>query len=142
MVTLPAGATLKVRTTLTLSTNTHQAGETFFATLQESLIAGGLIIAAKGAVVEGQIEEADKGGRLKGRASLVVRLTGLHTRDGGAIPITSDSIGKDGGGHQLGFLKRGAPAVLPADTVLSFRVLSAVTLTEGPGGRLTAKSKG
>ncbi|MBI3694510.1 MAG: hypothetical protein HY238_06685 [Acidobacteria bacterium] len=142
MVTLPAGTTLTVRTTLTLSSNTHQAGETFFATLQESLIADGWVIAAKGAVVEGQIEEVDKGGRFKGRAWLAVRLTGLHTRDGRAIRITSDSISRQGGAHQLGFVKRGAPAVLPADTLLNFRVLSPVTITEGESGTLTAKSEG
>jgi hypothetical protein len=51
-----------VRTTIALSTNTHQAGQTFGAHLEAPLLYGGREIAAKGAGVEGRIIDADKVG--------------------------------------------------------------------------------
>ena len=132
---------MKVETTSTLSTDSQRAGERFFVTLREPLAAGGRVIAAKGAVVEGQIEEADKGGWFGGRARLVIRLTRLHTSDGEIIRISSDSVGRQGGGHRVAFLKH-ASAVLPAQTPLNFRLRSPVTVIEGQRGRLAAKSDG
>ena len=133
VVTLPAGSTLKVRTTLTLSTNTHQAGETFFAALQEPVTAGEWVIAPVGALVEGQVVEAEKGGRVKGRAWLAVRLTRLHAGDGRLIQITTDSISTQGSGRRVPLLNRGAPAVLPSQTPLDFRLLEPVTVTKKSG---------
>ena len=103
-----------------VSTSTHRRGQVFFATLKDPLIVGSETIATTGALIEGQIEEAEQGGRFKGRAQLVVRLMRLHT-DRGIITITSDSVGRQGGN---GFLKRGSPAVLRAGTLLSFRTIS------------------
>jgi hypothetical protein len=90
-VTLPEGTPLAVRTTIALSTNTQEAGQTFTAHLEEPLLHGGREIAPKGAEVEGQIVEADKGGRVKDRASLAVQLTRLHTA-GGQVRISTSTI--------------------------------------------------
>jgi hypothetical protein len=94
-VTLPEGAQLTVRTTTAISTNTHQAGQAFSAHLEDPLVYGGREIAAKGAEVEGKIVQADKGGRVKDRASLTVQLTGLHTTGGRVIEISTDSISRE-----------------------------------------------
>ena len=94
-VTLPEGTPLTVRTTIALSTNTHQAGETFSAHLEDPLVYGGREIAAKGAKVEGKVVQADKGGRVKDRASLTVQLTALHTARGSVVEISTGSISRE-----------------------------------------------
>ncbi len=83
---------LRIRTTTTLSTNSHQAGDSFIATLEEPLIEGNRVIATKGATVEGRIVDADPGGRVKGVATLAIQLVGLHTAAGQIAEITTDTV--------------------------------------------------
>jgi len=120
MLTLPTGTMMTVSIPTPVSTSTHSRGQAFFAALKDPLIVGSETVATSGALVEGQVQEAEKGGRFKGRAQLVVRLTRLHT-EGGVIGITSDSMRRQGAS---GFLKRGSPAVLRAGTVLRFHTIS------------------
>ena len=94
-LTLPEGTPLTVRTMVSLSTNTQQAGQAFTAHLEEPLVYGGREIAAKGAEVEGKIVQADKGGRVKDLASLTVQLTGLHTTGGNVVEISTNSISRE-----------------------------------------------
>ena len=89
-VTLAEGTGLRVRTTSALSTDSHQAGESFTATLEEPLVEGNWVIASKGATVEGQIVEADKGGRVQGVALLTIQLARLHTADGQTVEIATN----------------------------------------------------
>ena len=91
--TLPAGTALRVRTMNTLSTKTVQPGETFTASLEEPIVDGTWVVADKGATVYGKIVNADPGGRVKGVASLTVRLTELQTADGQRVAINTDSYG-------------------------------------------------
>jgi hypothetical protein len=90
--TLAAGTTLKVRTTTTLSTDSHKAGDTFMTTLMEPLAQGAWVIAPEGATVEGRIVEADKGGRVEGVARLTIALDRLHTADGQTVDISTHSM--------------------------------------------------
>ena len=90
--TLAAGTALKVRTTTTLSTDSHKAGDTFTTTLMEPLVQGTRVIAPEGATVEGRIVEADKGGRVEGVARLAIALDRLHTADGQVVDISTDSV--------------------------------------------------
>jgi hypothetical protein len=92
-VTLPAGTALKVRTTNTLSTKTVQSGETFVASLEEPIVEGTWVVAEKGATVYGKVANADAGGRVKGVASLSVRLTELQTADGQRVAVNTDTYG-------------------------------------------------
>lgn len=91
--TLAAGTPLKVRTTNTLSTKTVQSGETFTASLAEPISEGSWIVADKGSTVYGKVVNADPGGRVKGVASLTVRLTEIETSDGRRIAINTDTVG-------------------------------------------------
>jgi hypothetical protein len=116
----PTGTTMTVSIPTPVSTSTHSRGQAFFAALKDPLIVGSETVATSGALVEGQVQEAERGGRFKGRAQLVVRLTRLHT-ERGVIGITSESLSQQGGS---GFLKRGSPAVLRAGTVLRFHTIS------------------
>lgn len=94
-LTLPGGTPLVVRTTTALSTNTQQAGQTLIAHLEQPLMLDGREIFARGAEVEGRIVESDKGGRVKGRATLAVRMTRLHTADGQAVEISTSTIRRE-----------------------------------------------
>jgi hypothetical protein len=78
-----------VRTTTALTTKSAAAGQTFAATLNEPLVVDGKTIAPKGADVKGQIVESDPGGRVKGLASLSVRLTSLELGGGQEVEITT-----------------------------------------------------
>jgi hypothetical protein len=94
-LTLPDGTQLTVRTTIALSTNTHQAGQTFSTHLEDSLVYDGREIAPKGAEVEGLVVQADKGGRVKDRASLTIQLIALHATGGQVVEIQTNSISRD-----------------------------------------------
>lgn len=93
-VTLPAGTQLSVRTATTLSTNSQTSGQTFTAHLEQPLLHDGREVAPKGASVDGQIVDSDKGGRLKDRASLAVRLTGLDSPSG-QVEISTNTITRE-----------------------------------------------
>jgi hypothetical protein len=88
-VVIPEGTAIAVRTTTALTTKTAAAGQTFAATLDEPLVIDGKTIAPKGADAKGVIVESDPGGRVKGVASLAVRLTSLELGGGKEVDITT-----------------------------------------------------
>jgi len=92
---LPESTSLTVRTTSAISTQTHQAGDAFTATLEEPVAVGQRLVAARGATVEGRVIEADKGGRVKGLARLEIQLTQLHTADGRVVEITTNTVARE-----------------------------------------------
>ncbi|MBI4905441.1 MAG: hypothetical protein HY820_17540 [Acidobacteria bacterium] len=85
-VTLPAGRTLRVRTTTALSTKTAKPGQRFEAWLSEPVVVNGTTVLPKGARVEGVVAESDPGGRIKGRAVLGLRLTAVESQ-GRMLPL-------------------------------------------------------
>ena len=114
--TLPEGTPLVVRTISTMSTRTHQTGQTFSAHLVEPWIVDGREIAAKGTEVEGKVVGSDPGGRVDGRAALAVQLTGLRTAGGGKGAAIGAGAGAGAGsGVVLG--TRGDPAETPGESV-------------------------
>ncbi len=84
-VTLPAGTTVEVRTTSTISSKTHAAGTMFTASLERPLMSGGRVLAPAGSRVEGVVSSVSQGGKVKGRASLALRLTSINMADGRAV---------------------------------------------------------
>jgi len=96
MVTLATGTLLSVRLAETLDSGNLKAGDTFTATLDRPLIAEGLVIAERGARVEGRVLEAEQAGRVKGVSSLAIHLTRLHTSDGQTVQIATDPFRKQG----------------------------------------------
>ena len=95
-VTLPAGLGIMVRLNHTVSTERNQAGDDFQAVLDEPLVVDGLVIAEKGAQVDGKIVQADRAGRVKGRALLVLELTRLATQDGQSLAIETQYVEQEG----------------------------------------------
>ena len=91
--TLEPGTPLHIRTTNTLSTASVRTGEVFAATLEDPIVDGTWVIATKGSTVRGVIANADPGGKVKGVASLAVRLTQIQTADGQNIDISTNTYG-------------------------------------------------
>lgn len=168
-LTIPAGTPLAIRTTTELSTDTARPGQPFEASLEEPLLVQGKLIAPRGARVIGAVAAADKGGRVKGRASLSVRVRSIVTADGrmldvrtGTVSFTAQGSKKEdalkigiatgvgaaigaiaGGGEGAAIgagagagagagsvlLTRGNAAVVPAESVLRFKLASPVSVT-------------
>lgn len=91
-VTLAAGTALKVRTTTPISTQSHNVGDTFAASLEEPLIQGDWVIAPRGATVQGKVLESDPGGRVSGVAHITVALDSVVTGEGQTVSLTTDPI--------------------------------------------------
>ena len=95
-VTIPAGTVLTVRLREALDSSHNAAGDVFLANLDEPLVIEGLIIADKGARVEGKVVEARKAGRVQGLAALSVALTSLETDDRQRVAINTAAVEKQG----------------------------------------------
>ncbi len=164
-VVLEAGTTLKVRSTTTLSTKSNAAGDAFHGSLEAPLTVNGKVVADKGAKVQGVVATADPGGRVKGVASISVRLTSIETEKG-MVSVQTSTVGREakstkrndaikvgvgsgigaaigaiagggrgaaigagagaGAGTGVVLATRGEPAVLPAETVMTFRLTDSV----------------
>jgi hypothetical protein len=94
---IPAGTWISIRTTETLSTDSHAPGQSFTATLSQPLVVSGYVVARRGQLVAGRIADVEKAGRVKGTSRLGLELTELGLVDGQQLPITSQLISYDGG---------------------------------------------
>jgi hypothetical protein len=95
-VTISVGTLLSARLAETLSSDKVRPGDTFTATLDRPLAVDGLVIAERGARVEGRVVEAQQAGRLKGVSSLAIQLVRLRTSDGQRVDIQTDAFHKAG----------------------------------------------
>lgn len=168
--TIRAGTPIAIYTARALSTKTQKDGEGFTASLARPIVDGDWVIAKKGALVQGVVVNSDPGGRVKGRASMTVKLRSLQLADGRTIDLSSSSYTKEakatkkkdalkigigaglgaaigaiagggkgaaigagaGGGAGTGYVlaTRGDPAVIPSESLLSFRLQSPITVTK------------
>jgi hypothetical protein len=92
--TIAAGAPIAIYTAKSLSTKTDKDGERFVASLARPIVDDDWVVAKKGALVEGVVVNSDPGGRVKGRASMTVRLSSLQLADGRTIDISTSSYTK------------------------------------------------
>jgi hypothetical protein len=114
-VTLKAGMLMPVRLVDGLSSERNKPGDVFTATLDKELAADGFVIAERGARVEGRVAASDRGGKVKGVATLTVQLTRLHTSDGQAVAVATDGFEKRAEpSHGEDAAKIGAGAVVGA----------------------------
>jgi hypothetical protein len=77
-----------------LSSDVAQTGDSFRAALDQPLVVDGAIIAERGARVEGRIAESDRGGRVRGTATLAVELVRLNTSDGQRVRLQTEGFTK------------------------------------------------
>lgn len=93
--TIESGTPISVWTTNTLSTKTAKAGDRFTATLARPIVDGDWTIAKKGATVEGTVIDSDPGGKVKGLASLSLRLDRLTLADGRTVALETSRMTKE-----------------------------------------------
>lgn len=91
VVTLPAGKALTIYTANDLSTKDVKEGARFVGSLAQPIVDGEWVLAKKGAQVEGVVVESDPGGRVKGRASLSVKLQSLTLADGRKVDLSTSN---------------------------------------------------
>jgi hypothetical protein len=91
-VTLKAGALLPVRLVDGLTSERNAPGDAFTGTLDRELVVDGLVIAERGARVDGRVMEVDRGGKVRGVATMSIHLTRIHTADGQSIPLQTDTF--------------------------------------------------
>jgi hypothetical protein len=114
-VTLNAGTLLPVRLIDNLTTEKNNPGDAFAGNLDQPLVVDGLVIAERGARVEGRVVAADKGGKVKGVATLSVELTRVHLSDGQSLAIHTDSFEKQAEAtHKTDAAKVGGGAAIGA----------------------------
>jgi hypothetical protein len=101
MLTIPAGTVLSVRVNEYLSSDRNQVGDRVTATLQQPVVVNGYVVARRGQMLVGQVEAAEKAGRVKGTSQLGIELTDLTTADGQSQPILTE-LWKGSGGTTHG----------------------------------------
>lgn len=87
--TIPAGASVSVRTISSLSTKTNKTGEPFSATLAAPLVVNGVVIARTGSNVAGTVVNSDPGGRVKGVACITLGVTSITTVDNQRLRVST-----------------------------------------------------
>jgi hypothetical protein len=86
--TVPAGTRLRVALIDGVSTTKSSPGDEFMASLSEPVIVDGKTVFDKGTKVRGRVTDVRESGRVKGRASIQLTLTGI-VRDGNDIAIAT-----------------------------------------------------
>jgi hypothetical protein len=74
---VPQGTELTVVLINPISTRTNKAGDNFTASLAEAIVVGGQTVAAKGALVNGRVVDAEGSGRVSGKANIRLVLTSI-----------------------------------------------------------------
>jgi hypothetical protein len=114
-VTLNAGMLIPVRLIDGLSTERNHPGDSFTGSLDAPLVVDGLVIAERGARVEGRVANTDEGGKVSGVASISVQLTRIHLSDGQTIAVQTDSFERKAEStHKTDAAKVGAGAAIGA----------------------------
>jgi hypothetical protein len=93
-VTIAAGTLLPVRIDQTLSSERNESGDSFRATLDAPLVVDGYVIAERGARAQGRIVEIDRGGRVRGTASMTLELVSVTGSDGQRIKLETQSFAR------------------------------------------------
>jgi hypothetical protein len=89
VVTIPAGALVRMRINQTLDSAKTKPGEHFDGIVVNDVSAGGAVAIPRGAMVQGIVVDAKKSGALAGRGELSLQLTQV-TLGGKNYPIASD----------------------------------------------------
>ena len=92
--TIRAGSSIAIYTAKDLSTKTAKDGDLFTASLARPIVDGDWVIAKRGATVQGVVVNSDPGGRVKGRASMTVKLRSLQLADGRTVDLPTSSYTK------------------------------------------------
>lgn len=89
-VTVQPGTAFTVRLLDALSTEKNRAGDTFQASLDEPLVADGVVVAPRGASVRGRVVQARESGRVAGLAEMSLEVDSIATV-AGEMQIATDT---------------------------------------------------
>jgi hypothetical protein len=90
-ITIPAGTPVTVRLGTTVSSRSSRIEDPVQATIVRPIVIGGRTIVPAGAPVSGYVSQAQRSGRVKGRARIGVRFTTVRV-DGARYRMQSASI--------------------------------------------------
>jgi hypothetical protein len=96
-LTIPAGTVVSVRINEYLSSDRNKVGDRVTATLTQPIIANGWVVARRGQTLTGQVEAAQKAGRVTGTSQLGIELTDITLVDGQQRPILTELWKASGG---------------------------------------------
>jgi hypothetical protein len=97
-VTIPAGTTIPVRITQTLSSATAQQGQSFSGALASDIMADGVIAMRQGTGVSGRVTAVQEAAHYKGSSLLSVELVSIN-RHGDALSVTTEPYSLQGKGR-------------------------------------------
>ena len=92
-VTLPAGTTLPLDLKTSVASDSSQVEDSVRATLRRALTVQGTQVLPAGTEVVGTVTQAERAGRVKGRARVAFRFTALH-HAGDRYDIRTESIAR------------------------------------------------
>ena len=76
-ITIPAGTALRVRLSNTVSSASSSVEDAVQGTVRTPVVVRGVTVIPAGSIVRGYVSEADRSGRVKGRARIGVRFTSV-----------------------------------------------------------------
>jgi hypothetical protein len=91
-VTIPAGTRLRVTLIDGVSSNQSSSGDTFMASLAEPVLVNGKTVLAKGTTVLGRVVDVNESGRVKGRASIQLKLTEIVRDNASDVAISTKTF--------------------------------------------------
>jgi hypothetical protein len=97
--TLPEQTTIHVRLDQAVASDQNRPGDHFTATVSEPIVLDNKTIVPQGAEVEGVVVDAERSGRLKGRARLNLALDAVNI-NGTEYPLRTTSAVRVGGKHK------------------------------------------
>lgn len=91
-VTIPAGTRLHVALIDGVSSDKSSPGDQFMASLIDPVIVDGKMVLAKGTMVRGRVVDVNESGRVKGRASIQLKLTEIVRDNARDVAITTKTF--------------------------------------------------
>jgi hypothetical protein len=125
-VTLDAGTVLEVRPLTSLSPVTEEAGDEFTAMLAKPVMKGERVIAPQGTTVVGEVVDAKSVDPGEAGSFLSLELREILVSGGEPIAIETEPVqyAPSQNGEEVEGIP--APAVVPEDTIVTFRLSEAV----------------
>ena len=86
---IPAGAKLRVALLDSVSSDKSRSGDSFMASLTEPIVVNGKTVLATGTKIRGRVVDANDSGRVKGLASLALKLMEIVRENGKPVSIST-----------------------------------------------------
>jgi hypothetical protein len=140
MMTVPEGTKLTVTLIDSLSTETSSEGDTFMASLSEPVVVDGKVVADKGTKVQGRVERVEEPGKVKGRATLELALTGIYDNSR-MIKLSTEpfaAIAEDNKDRDAGIIAGGAGVGAVIGAIAGGKKGAAIGAIIGGGSGTTA----